>query len=293
MKNLINISDLKKKDINEIIKFDKTNHLSKFKDILRGKSIGLIFEKFSTRTRVSFKVAINQMGGSPIDINFNELNFQRNESFEDTFKTLSLYLDGIVYRTSDHNKIELASQIFNKPVINALSDISHPCQILSDLFTLKEHFGKINNLTITWLGDTNNVLFSLIEACILLNNFNLNIFTDKNIYKKFVYPKHKKVNFFFNIDNKILSKTDCIMTDVFFSMNDKHSKKNFLKKFQVNENIMSMCKSDTVFMHCLPANIDEEVTKKVFNSINSIVWKQAENRMYIQKNILKKLFIDK
>lgn len=287
MKKLFNISDLTKDDIYEIINFDKKNHLINYKNILENKSIGLIFEKYSTRTRISFKVAINQMGGNPLDINFNELNFQRSESFEDTFKTLSLYLDCIIYRTDDHKKIELAYKYFNRPIINALSDISHPCQILSDLYTLKEHFGRIDNLTISWFGDLNNVLLSLIHACVILKNFKLNIFTNREIYLNFEDPNNENINFYFNKDKEVLSNTDCIMTDVYFSMNDEHSKKDLLKKFQVNKDIMNTCKLDAVFMHCLPANIGEEVSSEVIRDKNSIVWKQAENRMYIQKNILK------
>lgn len=287
MKKLINISNLKKNDINDIINFEKKDHLDNYRNYLKDKSIGLIFEKYSTRTRVSFKVAISQMEGNPIDLNFQELNIQRSESFEDTFKTLSLYLDCIIYRTDNHEKIESAYKFFKKPIINALSEVSHPCQILSDLYTLKEHFGTIENLNISWFGDLNNVLFSLIEACNILDNFNLNIFTDKNLYEKFQYPKNSKIKFFFDIDKKVLSLSDCIMTDVFFSMNDKSSKKEILQKFQVNENIMNLCKPDTVFMHCLPANLGEEVSENIFISKHSIVWKQAENRMYIQKNILK------
>lgn len=287
MKKLINISDLKKNDIYEIINFEPKNHLNFYKGILKNKSIGLIFEKYSTRTRVSFKVAISQMDGNLIDLNFNELNIQRSESFEDTFKTLSLYLDCIIYRTDDHKKVEKAYKFFKKPIINALSDLSHPCQTLSDLYTLKEHFGSIENLTISWFGDLNNVLFGLIDACVILNNFNLNIFTSEKIYKKFKFTKNKKIKFFFEIDTKILSETDCIMTDVHFSLNDDFSKNNILSKFQVNDTILKASKSSVVFMHCLPAKLEEEVTKSVFNSNNSIVWKQAENRMYIQKNILK------
>ena len=132
MRHLLNISDLDINEINEILSFNKTNHINNYQDILKNKSIGLIFENYSTRTRISFKVAISQMGGNSIDINFNELNIKRSESFEDTFRTLSLYLDCIVYRTDNHKKLDLASKIFNKPLINALSDISHPCQILSD-----------------------------------------------------------------------------------------------------------------------------------------------------------------
>ena len=151
IKNILNISDLNKQDIVQILdyatKLNINNEL-----VLKNKNIGLIFEKYSTRTRLSFQVGIKQLGGNPIDIRFEELNFQRVESFEDTFKIMSLYLDNIVFRTTSHEKLLKAAYNFNKPIINGLSDLSHPCQIISDLYTLKDHFKSLDGLSIIWMG---------------------------------------------------------------------------------------------------------------------------------------------
>tara|TARA_Y100000768_G_scaffold272461_1_gene208472 strand:- start:2394 stop:3272 length:879 start_codon:yes stop_codon:yes gene_type:complete len=292
MKKILNINDLNKNDFFEII--NTANELkNKNKPVLDGKSIGLIFEKHSTRTRISFQVGIKNLNGSYIDIKFDELNLNRFETFEDTFEIMSRYLDCIVFRTTDHKKLNLAYKYFNKPIINALSDISHPCQAISDIYTLQEQFKRLKDIEIVWMGDINNVLYSLCEACELLENINLNIFTNQDIYnqKKELFSKMNNINFHFKIDDEILRKTDCVMTDVFNSMNDKDNKENILSEFQVNENIMNKTSDETVFMHCLPAKIGSEVTKEVIKGNKSIVLKQAENRLHAQKGILKWLDI--
>ena len=288
MKNLLNISDLSKHDFFQIIQFSKDLENS-LDECLKNKNIGLIFEKNSTRTRLSFQVGIKQLQGNYIDINLDQLNLNRFESFEDTFEIISCYLDCLVFRTTDHRKLELAKKYFAKPIINALSDISHPCQAISDIYTLQQHFGSVDNLNIVWMGDVNNVLFSLIESINFLENTKINIFTDANIFDKyqFEYKDNKKVNFYFDVDLNILNNADCVMTDVFNSMNDKEDKEILLKKFQVNKNIMSNTKSSSVFMHCLPAKIGSEVTQEVIKGPKSITLKQAQNRMVAQRGILK------
>jgi ornithine carbamoyltransferase len=163
IKNLFQISDLKLEDIINILNIQISP-----KNLL-GKSIGLLFEKHSTRTRLSFSVGIQNMGGNCVDLRFSELNISREESFEDTFRAFNCYLDGLVYRTTDHQKLITAANYFDKPIINALSDVSHPCQILSDLLTLKEHFGSLD-IHILWMGDMNNVTFSLVEAANLIED---------------------------------------------------------------------------------------------------------------------------
>ena len=180
MKNLLNISNLQSDDLLSILNYSKELN-SSFDSCLRGKNIGLIFEKNSTRTRLSFKVGINQLDGKYIDIRLEELNLQRIESYEDTFEIMACYLDCLIFRTTDHNRLELASKFFKKPIINALSDLSHPCQAISDIFTLNEHFGSLNVINIVWMGDINNVLFSLIEASLIVDNIKNDIFTDENI----------------------------------------------------------------------------------------------------------------
>ena len=292
MRKLLNISDLSKNDFLEIIKFAdelKNNN----EPILDGKSIGLIFEKNSTRTRLSFQVGIRNLNGNYIDIKFEELNLNRFETFEDTFKIMSCYLDCIVFRTIDHKKLELAYKYFQKPIINALSDISHPCQAISDMYTLKENFGGIENLNIVWMGDMNNVLFSLIEILRFTDNTKIDVFTDKKIFlqNKEIFNLKKNIHFHFEINEEIISKANCIMTDVFTSMNDKEDKEDLLKRFQVNDEIMKLTNKKSVFMHCLPAKVGSEVTEYVIKGKKSIVLSQAKNRLVAQKGILKWLNI--
>lgn len=292
-KNLLNISDLTRKDMDQILDYaGKLGETSS--DDLKNKNIGLIFEKYSTRTRLSFQVGISQLNGNPIDIKFEELNLQRTESFEDTFKIFGCYLDAIIFRTTSHIRLIEASNAFQKPIINALSDLSHPCQIISDLFTLKNHFSTLNNITISWLGDVNNVLYSFIEAAKIFPEISLNIFTDKKIHQENIlkFPQSDNVNIYYDVISEEIKNSDCIMTDVFTSMNDKsHEKEIMLKKYQVNRELMSLTKDSCIFMHCLPANIGSEVTDEVLNSSQSIVMKQAKNRLISQKGILKWLNI--
>ena len=292
MKNLLNISDLNQNDFEKILQFAEDLD-TKTEQTLTNKNIGLIFEKNSTRTRLSFQVGINQLNGNFIDVRFEELNLNRFESYEDTFEVMSCYLDYLVFRTPDHKKLELAYKYFKKPIINALSDLSHPCQAISDIYTLKEKFGTIDNLNIVWMGDMNNVLFSLLEVIGFTKNTKIDVFTDKKIYSqnKDYFNENNHINFHFELNESIISKANCIMTDVFTSMNDKEDKEKILSKFQVNDKIMSVTDEKSVFMHCLPAKIGSEVTEDVIKGKKSIVLTQAKNRLVAQKGILKWLSI--
>ena len=288
MKNLLNISDLSKNDFDSILNLAKS--IKPYtEDCLKNKNIGLIFEKNSTRTRLSFQVGINQLHGKYIDIKLEELNLQRVESFEDTFEIMSCYLDALIFRTTDHKKLNLASTYFNKPIINALSDISHPCQAISDIYTLKEHFQKEDGFKIVWCGDLNNVLFSLLESMKFLDSSKIDVFTDKKIYEKnhHKFPKLNNISYHFEFDDKILYSADCIMTDVFNSMNDKDDKEVILEKFMVDQELMKKTPNSAVFMHCLPAKIGSEVSSDVIKGSKSIVIKQAKNRMVAQRGIMK------
>ena len=282
MDNFLNISDLSSQNLRDILNI-KTNN----SNFLKNKSIGMIFEKYSTRTRLSFNVGISQLGGNAVDIKFEELNISRDESFEDTFKAMSCYLDGLVYRTSDHNKLIKASTYFNKPIINALSDISHPCQVLSDLYTLKEKFDSLE-VSVLWIGDMNNVCFSLVEAANLIEEFKLTICSPKEISENLKWNISNNVNVVNKISDIDLSSIQCVMTDVFISMNDQEneSKVNLLKNYIVNDDLIAKTNNDSIFMHCLPAKVGYEVTKSVFESSKSIVWRQAYNRMIAQKKLL-------
>jgi ornithine carbamoyltransferase len=288
LKNLLNISDLSKDDFNSILSFASSISPNK-ENCLKNKNIGLIFEKNSTRTRLSFQVGINQLKGKYIDIKLEELNLQRVESFEDTFEIMSCYLDALVFRTTNHEKLKLASKYFNKPIINALSDISHPCQAISDIYTLKEHFQKEDGFKIVWCGDLNNVLFSLLESMKYLTSSKIDIFTDKKIYEKNYenFLNLDNISYHFEIDDKILASADCVMTDVFNSMNDKDDKEALLKRFMVDQELMKKTSDTAVFMHCLPAKIGSEVSNDVIKGSKSIVLKQAKNRMVAQRGIMK------
>ena len=288
MKNLLNISDLSKSDFDSILTFANSIKPN-IEDCLKNKNIGLIFEKNSTRTRLSFQVGINQLHGKYIDIKLDELNLQRVESFEDTFEIMSCYLDALVFRTTNHQKLVLASKFFKKPIINALSDISHPCQAISDIFTLKEHFQKDDGFKIVWCGDLNNVLFSLLESMKFLKSSKIDIFTDRKIYENnhHYFPKEENISYHFELNDKILDSADCVMTDVFNSMNDKEDKESLLKKFMVNQELMKKTPDSAVFMHCLPAKIGSEVSNDVIKGSKSIVLKQAKNRMVAQRGIMK------
>ena len=288
MKKLLNISDLNKNDFLTILDYAK-NIIPNEDNFLENKNIGLIFEKNSTRTRLSFQVGINQLSGKYIDIKLDELNLQRVESFEDTFEIMSCYLDALVFRTTNHKKLDLAFKYFKKPIINALSDLSHPCQAISDIFTLRNHFERDDGFNIVWLGDLNNVLFSLLESIEFLDSSKIDVFTDKKIYEKnhHKFPKLDNISYHFEIDDKILELADCVMTDVFNSMNDKEDKEVILKKFMVNQELMEKTSNSTVFMHCLPAKIGSEVSRDVIKGSKSIVLKQAKNRMVAQRGIMK------
>ncbi len=294
MKYFLDIDDLSEKDFFQILN-ETANQKKISNPILKNKNIGMIFENYSTRTRLSFMVAINEMSGNFYDIKFEDLNLQRSESLEDTFKIFSCYLDALVYRTKNHKNLLLAKEYFGKPVINALSEMAHPCQAISDIYTMLEVFKDLNNLTVSWFGDITNVISSLSKCFKFLPNSKINIFTNKLIYNKKnnLLPKFKNVNVFHKIDERIISSSNCIMTDVYTSMNDKKdiSKERSLKKFQINKNLMRLTKKKCIFMHCLPANIGSEVTEDVLNGKQSIILKQAKNKIYAQKAILKWLKI--
>ena len=219
--NFFNISDLTKENIYNILKTTENGRC------LENKNIGLLFEKYSTRTRLSFIVGISNLGGNGINIRFEELNISRDESFEDTFRAMDCYLDGLVYRTDDHNKLQKASSFFKKPIINALSNVSHPCQTLSDLFTLKEHFGSLD-LNILWMGDMNNITYSLVEAANLIDEIDLTICTPEQISSQINWKMNSNIKIISDIESIDIDQVNCVMTDVFISMNDQTVKKKYL-----------------------------------------------------------------
>ena len=285
MKNFFNISDLTTENIFNILDSNDENKN------LKNKNIGLLFEKYSTRTRLSFAVGISNLGGNSINIRFEDLNISREESFEDTFRAMGCYLDGLIYRTNDHQKLVKASKYFDKPIINALSNLSHPCQILSDLLTLKENFGSLD-IHILWMGDMNNVTYSLVEAANFIDQMSLTICTPEQISSSINWKMNSNIKVVSNFDNIDLNQVNCVMTDVFISMNDENSneKISLLKPYSVTSDLIAKTDPNSIFMHCLPAKVGFEVSEKVFRSSKSIVWRQAYNRMVAQQKLLQFIY---
>ena len=301
MNHFITLKDIPARDLRRIItdakkrkyKRKKFNTLDIDKDNpLKGKLLIQMFEKASSRTRLSFYLAIKQLGGGTITLKANELHLGKGgESLADTAKILSTYGDGFMLRTNSDKKIEEFSKYLEIPIINGLSPSSHPTQVLSDIFTVEEIKKKnISKLSICWIGDSNNVLNSLIAASVKFS-FKLNIGCPKNYEpKKFMLDWVKKNKGKINIYNdpkKAVKNADIIFSDKVISLNDnvnKSKKIKDFKNFQINSKLMSFAKRDTIFLHCLSRGT--EVSSEVFFDKNSKVWLQALNRVHVQKSIL-------
>lgn len=302
MKNFINIADIDKKDLREIIdqaklqkqkRSEASKSVADQEKILKNKTLIMIFEKPSTRTRLSFELAMKQLGGQLLVLDSKESHYgSGEESIHDTAKVLSQYGDIVMMRANEHKHFLEFSKYLDIPIVNGLTNLSHPCQIMSDIMTFEELKGPITNKKIAWLGDGNNIVYSLIEAAVKFN-FELSIACPKKLR-----PNEKVVKWSKKNNGKILitedpleaaNLADCIMTDKWISMGDtvdKKKKKKLLKQYQVNKKIMKLAKTDAIFMHCLPANRGEEVTNEVMDGKQSVVWLEALNRVYIQKSII-------
>ena len=272
------------------IKLKKQNKTGKEKPLLKNKTLAMIFEKPSTRTRVSFEVGILQLGGHAINLPLQQMQHSRGESAEDTAKTLSRYVDVIVVRAYEHDFIEELAKHSTIPVINGLSNSYHPCQTLADLMTIKEHKKKFKDLKIAWVGDGNNVCNSLIFGCSKTQT-KISIATPKGFEPdpEVVKKASKNTTVDLTTDPKSAVKdANVVMTDTFMSIHTSDSKQaeKFLPSFQVNQSLMVKAKKDAIFMHCLPAKRDQEVTSEVIDGAQSAVWTQAENRLHTQKALL-------
>ena len=301
MNHFINLKDIPAKDLRKILidakkrknQRNKLNTLEVDRDTpLKGKLLVQMFEKSSLRTRLSFYLAIRQLGGGALTLRPNELHLGKGEeSLEDTAKILSTYGDGFMFRTDSDRKIEKFGKYLSIPVINGLSPSSHPTQILSDIFTIEEIKKKpISKLNITWIGDSNNVLNSLIAASIKFN-FKLHIGCPKNYSPNktvlnWVKNNKNKIQIF-NDARKAIINADAVLSDKVISLNDKVDKFKKLskfKKFKITQKLLENAKDDYIFLHCLPRG--PEVEEKVFFSKKSKVWQQALNRVHVQKSIL-------
>lgn len=292
-KDLLTLAELSPKEFNQLIDYSiilKKELKNGNKPLLKNKTLTMIFQKPSTRTRVSFETGMYQLGGHAINLSSQDMQLSRGESIEDTARTLSRYTDCIMARVYDHSVLEKLSEFSSIPVINGLSDSFHPCQILADFMTIKEKKGKFKGLKIAWIGDGNNVCNSMIYGCALAD-VGLSIATPKGFEpEKTVITESEK---FINIDLttdpiKAIKNADVVVTDTYTSIHNNNPKriKKFLPKYQINKSLMSNAKNDAIFMHCLPAKREHEVTSSVIDGPQSVVWDEAENRLHTQKALL-------
>jgi len=298
-KDLLTGDEISSKEFLELIDFSiklkEENKTVKGKQLLENKTLAMLFEKPSTRTRVSFETGMKQLGGHTIILSLNEMQHSRGESVEDTAKTLSGYVDGIVARVYEHSFIEDLAKHATVPVINGLSNSYHPCQTLADFMTIKEHKKKFKDLKIAWIGDGNNVCNSLIFGCSKTQT-DIVIATPKGFEPNPEVVKKASENTTIDLTTdpeSAVKDADIVMTDTFTSIHTSDPKRTekFLPSFQVNEHLMEKAKNDAIFMHCLPAKRDQEVTSAVIDGSQSVVWDQAENRLHSQKALLSSLGI--
>jgi len=258
---------------------------------LEGRTLAMIFDKPSTRTRVSFDVAMRQLGGASIMLTGQEMQLGRGETVGDTARVLSRFVDAIMIRTLDHDVLTEFAQNATVPVINGLTRRSHPCQVLADVMTFEERRGSIQGKTVAWTGDTNNVLASWMHAAERFE-FQLRVATPPELAPKkrlIDWIKSSGAEIKLGKDPEVAVKgADCVVTDTWVSMGDKDGQRrhNLLKPYQVNARLMAHAKPDAIFMHCLPAHRGEEVTDEVIDGPQSVVFDEAENRLHAQKGIL-------
>lgn len=298
-KDFLTLKDYSKEEIEYLL--DLSGKIKKDKNsyskVLEGKNIAMLFDKHSTRTRLSFEAGINQLGGNSIYLDSKNLQISRGETYQDTAKVLSKYIDGLVIRTYSQEIVNIFAKYGTIPVINGLTDIYHPCQILSDMLTLKE-LGLLNkNLKFTYVGDSNNVTNSLI-----IGFSKLGIDITIGCHQKYSppeeiieYARNQKEGSKLNLVHdpvKAVSNADVVYTDVWLSMGDEKNKQKLtdLKSFQVNYKLLKYAKEEVKVMHCLPAHRGQEITSEVLDGKNSIVLQQAENRLHAQKALLVYLY---
>jgi len=297
IKHFLDISQLDSKTLSGILDHAQTvkdtlkQDPAKVEKPLSGKVLAMIFEKPSTRTRVSFDVGMRQLGGETIFLSGSEMQLGRSETIADTARVLSRFVDIIMIRTTEHQRLLELAQYATVPVINGLTDDTHPCQIMADLMTFQEHRGSLKGKKITWSGDGNNVLHSLIEGSSRFG-YEMHIAVPKGSEPEMSYVNWANAN-----GGKVVLTHDpveavkgahCVVTDCWISMNQEHRARghNIFQPYQVNEKLMAHASDDALFMHCLPAHRGEEVTDAVMDGPQSVVFDEAENRLHAQKGIL-------
>ncbi|NHH98698.1 Ornithine carbamoyltransferase [Candidatus Nitrosotalea sp. FS] len=293
-KDLLTLNELSKSELlgilDNAIKLKKDLKKGISKPILKNKTLAMIFQKPSTRTRVSFETGMFQLGGHALNLSADDLQLKRGETIEDTAKTLSRYVDIIMARVYSHDEVEILAKNSTVPVINGLSDSFHPCQILADLMTIKEKKKKLEGLKLAWIGDGNNVCNSMIYGC-AKTSIDMTIATPKGYEPNSDIIKESKKF----IDLQLLTDpmsavkdADVVVTDTFVSIHHQATDrtKDFLPRFQVNSNLMKKADHEAIFLHCLPAKRGQEVTSEVIDGPQSVIWDEAENRLHAQKALM-------
>lgn len=295
MKHLLKMMDLSTEEIIEILNLaDQLKYELKHgipHDHLKGKTLGMIFRKASTRTRVSFETGMYQLGGNPLYLSASDMQIGRGEPIQDTARVLSRYIDGIMIRTFDQAEVENLAEYGNIPIINGLTDLSHPCQVLADLMTIREYKGKLDGLKMCYIGDGNNMANSLIVGG-LKTGMSVSVACPENYHPAATTLAFaKKYDCFELTDDpiKAANDADVIFTDVWASMGQEGEaeiRKKAFKGFQINDEVMAVAKPDAMVQHCLPAHREEEITAKVFEEHANEIFDEAENRLHAQKAVM-------
>lgn len=296
MKHLLKMLDLSKEEIIEILnladqlKYENKNGIEHH--LLKGKTLGMIFQKASTRTRVSFETGMYQLGGNPLFLSSNDLQIGRGEPVQDTARVLSRYIDGIMIRTFEQKEVEDLAKFGSIPVINGLTDFCHPCQVLADLMTIREFKGRLEGLKMGYIGDGNNMANSLIVGCLKVGmSVSIACPADYQPDKQVLDFAKEYGDKFFMTDKPIKAAKDCdvLFTDVWTSMGEEaetEKRKIAFEGYQINDEIMAIAKPDAMVQHCLPAHREEEITEKVFEAHADEIFEEAENRLHAQKAVM-------
>jgi ornithine carbamoyltransferase len=310
-KDVLSLQDLSSEEILSILRLSgnlknelKNGDGEKASQLLKGKVLGMIFQKPSTRTRVSFETGIFQLGGNALYLSTNDMQLSRGESIEDTGRTLSLYVNCIVARVYEHADVQILADSASIPVINGLSNTFHPCQILADLLTIQEHKKKMKGLNLAWIGDGNNVCNDLMLGC-AKTGINMTAacphgYEPLEQIVRLAKEEEQKTGAEITIIDDPLQATkdaDIIVTDTFLSIGKDQEKTTreeaFLPRYQVNSDLLKNAKRDVIFMHCLPAKRGQEVTSEVIDGRASVIWDEAENRLHVQKALMCMLMLKK
>jgi ornithine carbamoyltransferase len=296
VRHFLDLADVQPRDLRRMIDLSRTLKQARragltMRGPLSGRTLAMIFEKPSTRTRVSFDIAMRDLGGNVVTLTGQEMQLGRGETIADTARVLSRYVDAIMIRVLDHDTLLELAKHATVPVINGLTKLSHPCQVMADVMTFEEKKGPIRGRTVAWTGDSNNVMASWVHAAARFD-FALRVATPKELAPRRLLVDWARrsgaVIRFTRKPEEAVEGADCVVTDTWVSMGDKNGKRrhNLLKPYQVNRSLMRLAKRDAIFMHCLPAHRGEEVTADVIDGPQSVVFDEAENRLHAQKGIL-------